>query len=72
VLRGLRQIGDPDGAGQLGVDPVDRPHQLRGAIEQGRGAHGVEVVGGQSVQRRCQLAHGNLPTRIDQVFEVYR
>jgi hypothetical protein len=69
VLGRPAQIGDPDGAGQLGLDPVPRPHELGGAIEQATCAHRVQIVGGQGVESRLQLAHDTSP-QFDQMFEV--
>jgi hypothetical protein len=71
VLRRLSQLGDPDGAGQLGVHPVAGADQHRGAVELLSGGHGVQIVGGQGVERRLQLAHDTSHT-FDRVFEAYR
>jgi hypothetical protein len=57
VLGGLCAVGAADGAGQLGVDPVPRLHQQGRPVEQPGRAQGVEVVGGERVQGRQQLAH---------------
>ena len=49
-----------------------RPHQhRRSGRAAGRGRQGVEVVGGERVQGRQQLAH-DTSHAFDQVFEVYR
>jgi hypothetical protein len=71
VLGRLGQIRDADGAGQLGIDPVPQPHQPGGPLQQRTGAQGVQIVGGQGVQRRGQLAH-HTSHPLDQVFEAYR
>jgi hypothetical protein len=71
VLGRLGQIRDADGAGQLGIDPVPQPHQPGGPLQQRTGAQGVQIVGGQGVQRRGQLAH-HTSHPLDQVFERYR
>jgi hypothetical protein len=68
VLGGLFAVGAADGARELGVDPVPRPHQQRRPVEQLRGDQVVEVVGGEGVQGRQQLAH-DTSHAFDQTFE---
>jgi hypothetical protein len=59
VLRCLGEVGDPDGAGQFGVDPVPGPDQLRRPVQQLGRDHRVEIVGGERNQGRLQLSHDN-------------
>jgi hypothetical protein len=67
---GACAVGAADGAGQLGVQAVPRLHQQGRPVEQAGGAQVVEVVGGERVQGRQQLAH-DTSHAVDQVFEVY-
>jgi hypothetical protein len=71
VLRHLGQLRPTSGTGQLGVDPVPRPHQQRRPVQHPGGGQAGKVIGGEHVQRRQQLAH-DTSTLFDQVFEVYR
>jgi hypothetical protein len=68
VLRGLGEVGHAHPTGQLGVDPVAGPDQHRRPTQLISVAHHVEVVGGQGIQRRFQLAHDTSCT-FDQLFE---
>jgi hypothetical protein len=57
VLRGLGEVCDADPAGQQRVEAVTRLDQLGDLLQLGAGGQRVQVVGGERVQRRCQLAH---------------
>jgi hypothetical protein len=69
ALGRLDRLGPPDGAGQLGVDAVAGTHQLGCSDEQVGLAEHEEVVGGEPIERRLQLAHGHLPG-VERMFEV--
>jgi hypothetical protein len=61
VLGGLGDLAAAHRAGELGVDPVRRPDQLRRPVQQLGSHQAVEVLGGQGVEGRLQLAHDTSP-----------
>ena len=63
VLGGLGQLGDPHGPGQLGVDPIPGQDQRPVRSSCSPPVRDVQVIGGERVQRRLQLAHRHLPHR---------
>jgi hypothetical protein len=57
MLDRLRELRLPNRAGDHGGQPVLRGDQVADPIELGTGGQGVEILGGQCVQGRLQLAH---------------
>jgi hypothetical protein len=68
---GLLELCGAHPAGQLGIHPVPRLEQLPDPVELLPRRHAVDVLGGQGIERRLQLAHDTTQP-FDQVFEVYR
>jgi hypothetical protein len=61
VLSSLLELRGPDRARQLGVEPVLRLQELGDPVELLPRCQAADVVGGQCIERRLQLAHRHLP-----------
>ena len=71
VLDGLGQVGGAHRAGDHGGELVLRGDQGADPVQLLAGRQRVEILGGERVQGRQQLAH-DTSHAFDQVFEVYR
>ena len=71
VLSSLLELRGPDRARQLGVEPVLRLQELGDPVELLPRCQAADVVGGQCIERRLQLAHRHLPP-FERVYEFYR
>jgi len=69
-MMAAKPIAPAGAAGDLGVQPVPGPDELVLAIQRTGRRQGEEVLGGEGIERRHQLAH-HAPPRFDQMFEFY-